>query len=488
MKRLLTVLCLLLCCLSVAGAEVTITRQPETQTVKPGGSATFTVKADGARGQAVTWYFTDPESGKTTTGRKLSDEVEGLKVKSPNTLSITLQHIPEEMHGWTLYCHIGKKGRGVDSEEAMILIGGKEASAAAAETDGTETETGDPDEDPTEETETGDLDEDPAEETEAEAGENKTGTGSRENTAASGGVMNPEIRGFDAKAKEEYQYLQLGTYYYEADGTRAPLVWRVLSREGNIAQLITEHVIDAVQMLKIEDYDTAVKNKRKFKSLYNTPYEEMDLYFWLNGEMAEVMFEVQDFSSAIVPHKITESVKGATDVPEKPGYQDHGSGAPLTAEEAERFPYGKDLFYIMTYADMKNELFGFPKTHHGNTIENAGERAIPESGRRKAYPTPYAKAKVQYPDWKKDTPNYNLDVVINYKGMNYGGASPYWAIKRRPNYYMIGIVGANGHLSWSNMASVRIGVRPAAIVDLNKLRVAGGSGTLKDPWVMEVAE
>ena len=137
---------------------------------------------------------------------------------------------------------------------------------------------------------------------------------------------------------------------------------------------------------------------------------------------------------------------------------------------------------------MKNELFGFPKTHHGNTIENEGERAIPESGRRKAYPTPYAAAKVQYPEWKKVTPHYNLDVVLNYKGMNYGGASPYWAIKRRPNSYMVGIVGANGHLSWSNMASVRIGVRPAAIVDLSKLKVTGGSGTEKDPWIMEVAE
>ena len=487
MKRLLIAVCLLLLWVSVAAAEVTILQQPETRTVRAGDNVTFTVKAEGVGRQAITWYFTNPATGNTTTGRKLSGAVKGVKVKNPNTLAITLQNVPEEMNGWTLYCHIGKKGSGVDSEEAMILIAGKEDPAGTEETAAPGTSEAEDDtgaeEEEAEEAEAADAD-DAEEETPSQRTAGKPAATGAE---FSGELMNPEIRGFDDKAKEEYQYLRLGTYYYKEDGTRAPVVWRVLSREGNIAQLITENVIDALQMLKIEDYDIAVKNKAKFKKKYNTPYEEMDLYYWLNGEMAKVMFEKQDFSSAIVPHRITESIKGATDVPETPGYQE-GSGEPLTQEEKEKFPYGKDLFYIMTYADMKNELFGFPKTHHGNTIENEGERAIPESGRRKAYPTPYAAAKVQYPEWKKVTPHYNLDVVLNYKGMNYGGASPYWAVKRRPNYYMVGIVGANGHLSWSNMASVRIGVRPAAIVDLSKLKVTGGSGTEKDPWIMEVAE
>ncbi|MBQ8074130.1 MAG: immunoglobulin domain-containing protein [Clostridia bacterium] len=510
MRRLLAMLgalCMLLSCVSGALAEVTITGQPETQTTQPGGSATFTVKARGAGNSGITWHFVSPDGQEDITGRKLSERFPGLKVQNPNTLTIRLKNIPAEMAGWRVHCHIGKAGAGVDTDEALLLMEGYEAADAeneAAETtadadstadlkdadaeeagDGAE-ETGEAEEPDASEASAEEADEAEAEsEEEAASTLGAAGPVAAASAEASGELMNPEIRGFDEKAKEEYQFLQLGTYYYEADGTRAPLVWRVLSREGNIAQLITENVIDAMQMLKIEDYDTAVKNKKKFKSRYNTPYEETDIYFWLNGEMAEVMFENQDFSSAIVPHKITESIKGETDVPEKPGYQE-GSGEPLTPEEKERFPYGKDLFYIMTYADMKNELFGFPKTHHGNTIENDGERAIPESGRRKAYPTPYAAAKVPYPDWKKDTPNYNLDVVVNYKGMNYGGSSPYWAIKRRPGYYMSGIVGANGHLSWSNMASVRIGVRPATIVDLSKLKVTGGSGTEKDPWIMEV--
>ena len=66
----------------------------------------------------------------------------------------------------------------------------------------------------------------------------------------------------------------------------------------------------------------------------------------------------------------------------------------------------------------------------------------------------------------------------------YNGTSPYWAVKRRKNYYMTGIVGGNGHLSWRAMDSVQIGVRPAMRLDLSRLKLTGGKGTREDPWRM----
>lgn len=500
MKRLLAILVmlsLLLGCTGAALAAITITAQPETQTVKAGGTVTFSVRARGA--SAITWHFISPDGTEDFTGRRLAGRFQGLRVVNPNSQNIRLKNVPEEMHGWTVYCHLGKAGADADTERVLLLIEGMEfpgaedgsrpADESADGEEGEEEEPEAPEEDEESEgaEEPADDGESPLEEEETAAGTANTEepAGSAGRTTEDSAAENDQIRGYEEN--KDYQYMQLGSYYYSENGGRKPLIWRVLYRKGNIAQLITENVIDAVQMIKIEDYETAVK-KRNYKSKYNTPYEEMDIYYWLNGDMARVIFETQDFSRAIVPHKITESKKGETDVPEEPGYQTTGSGEILSQEEKEKFPYGKDLFYIMTYADMKNGKFGFPKTHHGNTIENEGERAIPESGRRKAYATPYAKSKVQYPDWKKDTAQYKLDVVMVYKGMNYGGSSPYWTIKRRWGYYMSGIVGANGHLSWSNMASVRIGVRPACIVDLSRLRVTGGSGTEDRPWVMEVIE
>ena len=520
MKRLLTILailCLLMGSINVAQAAIEVTGQPETQTVKAGGTVTFSVKAKGVGNAAITWHFISPDGQEDITGKKLSARFSGLKVNKPNSQNITLKKVPEEMHGWSVYCHLGKPSAGVDTEPALLLIegmdapetedaGGTEEADTAGEDEDFDSETdeaedfGDETEDAGETEDSGDETEDVGEaedfgdETEdadatADDEENPEYAGETPAESGSAGAAegsaaeNMQIRGF-AEGNQEYQYMQLGTYYYTESGGKKPLLWRVLYRKGNIAQLITENIIDAMQMLKVDDYYNAVTKRSSFKSRYNTPYEETDLYYWLNGEMAAAIFEDQDFSSAVVPHRIKEAQKKEADIPEEPGYQT-GSQEPLTPEEQEKFPYGKDLFYIMTYADMKNGDFGFPDTTFGNTKENDNEKAIPESGRRKAYATPYAKNKVQHPDWKKDTKMYKLDVVTVYKGMSYGGSSPYWAIKRRKGYYMSGIVGANGHLSWSNMASVRIGVRPAAIVDLNKLRVTGGNGTEENPWVME---
>lgn len=130
MKKLVAILavfCLILGCFSLAqAAKPSITSQPETQTVKAGGTLTFTVKAKNAAGESITWYFLNPATGVTTTGKKLSSVVSGVKVEKPNSLRITLKKIPEELHGWVLYCHIGPKGGGANSNYAMILIDGKE--------------------------------------------------------------------------------------------------------------------------------------------------------------------------------------------------------------------------------------------------------------------------------------------------------------------------------------------------------------------------
>ena len=132
MKRVLSILaavCLMICCFTPAFAAVTITQQPVTQTVKAGRDATFTVKARGNTDDGITWYFINPETGDTTTGRKLSEVVPGVKVVGPNRLTMKIQNVPESMHGWQLYCHIGKKNSGVDTDTVMILISGLEPPA-----------------------------------------------------------------------------------------------------------------------------------------------------------------------------------------------------------------------------------------------------------------------------------------------------------------------------------------------------------------------
>ena len=249
-----------------------------------------------------------------------------------------------------------------------------------------------------------------------------------------------EIRGYDAE-NEEYQILTMGTYPYEKDGTAAPLKWRVLYIENGVATLMTEYIIDVHQVIETADFEST--QKHKYRSF--TSFPETDLYAYLNGEMLDTMCAEQDFRFAL---KETENGR----------------------------------LYVFTNLEYMNEAYGFPHTKSGSSIENPGEIAVAAAKRRMAVGTPYAKAHALYEKWSGK--NKRLYVDIN-------GCSPYWtATMRRTDgkgVYM-GIIGKNGHISWSGYGSVFIGVRPAVQVDLSGFRLAGGSGTLEDPWRLETAE
>ncbi len=252
-----------------------------------------------------------------------------------------------------------------------------------------------------------------------------------------------EIRGFDKEQKEEYQYLLLGTYPYKEDGTEAPLKWRILYREGDVVTLMTEDIIDNMQVMFVDNYVDGVKKKRFPKK---QEFTETDLYAWVNSEMADTILKNQDFSEAIVLHE-------------------------------------GDRFYIMSWAELMNTDYGFPHTKSGNTVEQEGEVAVAAAKYRKGYGTPYAKKKILYPDWKNER-NKNWNKLFQFA--EYGGSSPYWTTKMRPNTKQTGIVGGNGHLSWGGQGDVQKGVRPGVMVDLSKLQITGGDGSPDKPWVMEM--
>ena len=145
MKRLisfLAVICMLLgtCSVSLAADRPYIKKQPVSQTVKAGESLTFSLEAENTSGSGITWYFQNPLTGESFTGKKLSSVVPGLKVKNPNSRSITLKNVPESMHGWTAYCHLGPKSGGVNSDTVMILIAGLPVPEMPSPTPGISTE------------------------------------------------------------------------------------------------------------------------------------------------------------------------------------------------------------------------------------------------------------------------------------------------------------------------------------------------------------
>ena len=126
MKKILGLI-LALCLVLVLAADAfaagkpAITKQPVSATTSKKGTVSFSVKTSGSI-QSLTWYFIDPVSGKSYSGKQLSKEFKGISVSNPNGKKITLKKVPESMHGWTVYCHLNGNGYKVDSDRVQLLV------------------------------------------------------------------------------------------------------------------------------------------------------------------------------------------------------------------------------------------------------------------------------------------------------------------------------------------------------------------------------
>ena len=131
MKKVL-VLILMLCLVAgvsvpaLAAGRPKISEQPVSATTDEKGNVSFTVKASNVEG--LTWRFVNPETGEEITGKNLSKKIKGLTVEGANKKTIKLIGVPEEMNGWTVYCHItGGNGYKVDSDRVMLTVYGMTA-------------------------------------------------------------------------------------------------------------------------------------------------------------------------------------------------------------------------------------------------------------------------------------------------------------------------------------------------------------------------
>ncbi|MBE5786702.1 MAG: CapA family protein [Clostridiales bacterium] len=102
------------------------------------------------------------------------------------------------------------------------------------------------------------------------------------------------LRGYE-KGKG-YQYVLLGEYPYEKDGTAAPVLWRILDVEDGKALLLTEYVIDTQQA--IFETDQKVIEKRTYRRINH--YEESDICPWLDTEMVDRLFGQDPIVNALI--------------------------------------------------------------------------------------------------------------------------------------------------------------------------------------------
>ena len=236
-----------------------------------------------------------------------------------------------------------------------------------------------------------------------------------------------ELRGYDKTQKkaEQYQYVQLGEYPYEKDGTPRPVKWLVLGVEDGQALLFSEYIIEAHQVISCGNYNEAYKT-HKFRRI--TDFADSDLCEFMNTEMLDTLLGADPIRDALVETH-------------------YGKMYPLTAEQ------------IMT------TKYGFKADRYWDHPE------------RRCKATPYAKNKVQWPGRFR-----KLSVDSKTE------CTPYWVVAfkypDKPQEYFFQLCGGNGHLSYGAYTRTDVGTRPAITLDLSKCEIAAGSGTIQDPFVM----
>lgn len=256
-------------------------------------------------------------------------------------------------------------------------------------------------------------------------------SGAEENSAS---VDSCGLRGWNLE--NGWQYVIMGYYPYEKDGTKAPVLWQVLAVENEKALLYTTYIIDAHQPVECGD----VKASKNGKYRYITDYGETDLNVWLNNVMIKDLLEDEPVLAAVTEEK-----------------------------------YG--FLYPLTDSEMMTETYGFT------------DQRFYEVRSRWAYATPYTKAKRLYPEIK----NYFNPVQVDRKY----GTSSYWVAQVKypgeQNHYLQICAGISdtkpgdnrgtniGHLSYGMLTRATVGLRLALRLDVSKIQVISGNGSIWDP-------
>lgn len=95
---------------------------------------------------------------------------------------------------------------------------------------------------------------------------------------------------------EGYQYAYVGQYPYDADGSIAPVLWRVLSVENGQALLMTEYVIDTTQI--IFETDQKIIEAHSYRRISN--WAESDACPYLNTTVLDNLMGDDPIKNALI--------------------------------------------------------------------------------------------------------------------------------------------------------------------------------------------
>ena len=236
-----------------------------------------------------------------------------------------------------------------------------------------------------------------------------------------------ELRGYDKK--EGYQYVALGSFPQDADGTVKPILWRVLSVEDQQAYLLSEYIL----------FNNRVHQDDQAYIAFDAAFNQTEMFALLNGP----------FKGDPIPKEEQSELKkrerlGRVHIAEI-CFKDEA----FTAEEQSMLISDEELgmVFLASAEDLKNREYGF----------SSGKE-------RKAFGTEYA--------------------VENGLFVYQNGSSPYWTRSQSQSHaYGTRCTKVDGELGYIRCVVMNEGCRPAVRLNLNGLKISSGNGTKDDPFV-----
>ncbi len=253
------------------------------------------------------------------------------------------------------------------------------------------------------------------------------------------------LRGYSKD--EGYVYVHLGRYPQTEVGDIRPILWRVLSVDGEKAFLLSEYVLFARAMhTSLKDYRDVLKG---------------------------------DFAQTELCHYLNTTF----------------SGDAFTEEETEMLlpceNFGK--IFLLSRDEMNSKELGLGVTLKGS---NNVKKILADPGVR-AWGTEWAiqnngYSKEEYPDPKAKIRNASdmANITVAEKRLyaypaNRAGVSPYWSRSQSDSDGRHACcTKANGAIGHIEVGRDNEGVRPAVCLAEGSYRIESGSGTMEDPYVI----
>lgn len=98
--------------------ELEITKSPENENVKPGGTASFITQA--VNYTSCKWYLS--KDGETVEADRAEERFPGLKVAGDGTEKLILSAIPKSLDGWSVYCVFKGAAGSVSTSKARLHV------------------------------------------------------------------------------------------------------------------------------------------------------------------------------------------------------------------------------------------------------------------------------------------------------------------------------------------------------------------------------